>query len=124
MLEQFVNPPLPNGLPKVPPQRPPAATAARASTINKDAAVLATVILPAYNEAEALPSVLTSLFGVLDEQYEIIVVDDASTDATAAIARSYPCWLLRHERNHGKGAAVRTGTPGCAGQIRDYHGRG
>ena len=54
-------------------------------------------------------SVLAALASVLDRTHEVIVVDDASTDATAAIAGRYPCLLLRHERNRGKGAAVRTG---------------
>lgn len=67
-----------------------------------------TVILPAYNESAALANVLDSLFTVLDGQCEIIVVDDGSTDDTAAIASRYPCRVLRHERNRGKGAAVQT----------------
>src|SRR5947209_8238771 len=84
-------------------------------------AVVATVILPAYNEAAALPKVLSALLVVLDaalvERYEIIVVDDASTDDTAAIARSYPCRLLAHRRNQGKGAAVRTGLGAARGDF-------
>src|SRR5947207_5354930 len=84
-------------------------------------AVVATVILPAYNEAAALPKVLSALLVVLDaalaERYEIIVVDDASTDDTAAIARRYPCRLLAHRRNRGKGAAVRTGLEAARGDF-------
>lgn len=78
---------------------------------------IATVILPAYNEAAALPTVLMGLLAVLDHGCEIIVVDDASTDATARIAREYPCRLLRHERNRGKGAAVRTGLGAARGRF-------
>jgi glycosyltransferase involved in cell wall biosynthesis len=69
----------------------------------------ATVILPAYNEASALPTVLADLYAVLDPHYEIIVVDDGSTDETAAAARAFPCHVVRHKANRGKGAAVRTG---------------
>ena len=84
-------------------------------------AVAATVILPAYNEAAALPTVLSALLVVLDvalgERYEIIVVDDASTDETAAIASSYPCRLLGHRHRQGKGAAVRTGLGAACGRF-------
>jgi glycosyltransferase involved in cell wall biosynthesis len=84
-------------------------------------AIVATVILPAYNEAAALPTVLPALLVVLDvalaERYEIIVVDDASTDATAAIASTYPCRLLGHRRKQGKGAAVRTGLGAARGHF-------
>jgi dolichol-phosphate hexosyltransferase len=68
-----------------------------------------TVILPAYNEAAALPVVLAALFAQLDGSCEVIVVDDGSIDETADIAKQYPCRLLRHKQNYGKGAAVRTG---------------
>jgi glycosyltransferase involved in cell wall biosynthesis len=73
-----------------------------------------TIILPAYNEAEALPMVLSSIFVALEtsgtgSSCEVIVVDDGSTDATAAIASQFPCRLVVHEVNCGKGAAVRTG---------------
>jgi glycosyltransferase involved in cell wall biosynthesis len=74
-----------------------------------------TIILPAYNEAEALPVVLEALFAVIDERYEVIVVDDASSDDTAEIAMRYPCLLLRHPRNRGKGAAIKTGLEAARG---------
>lgn len=78
---------------------------------------LTSVILPAYNEAEALPSVLTALREVLNEHYEIVVVDDGSSDGTAAVAALYPCRVVRHKRNRGKGAAIRTGLAQARGQY-------
>lgn len=78
---------------------------------------LTSVILPAYNEAEALPGVLAELSRVLDEHYEIIVVDDGSSDDTAAVAGRYPCRVLRHQHNRGKGAAIRTGLNHAIGQY-------
>jgi len=76
----------------------------------------ATIILPAYNEADALPNVLASLFAVLDDRHEVIVVDDGSTDHTALIASRFPCKLIR-QSNQGKGAAVRTGVRAANGQC-------
>ncbi len=83
--------------------------------VNADVEV--TVILPAYNEAAALPQVLTAVFAVLDESCQVIVVDDGSTDATAAIARQFPCLLLQHKHNYGKGMAVRTGLRQARGRF-------
>ena len=45
-----------------------------------DGNILVSIILPAYNEAEALPTVLSDLQRVVDDRYEIIVVDDGSTE--------------------------------------------
>lgn len=78
---------------------------------------LTTIILPAYNEAIALPKVLDEIFLIVDDRYEIIVVDDGSTDNTAMIAASYPCRLIQHKVNCGKGAAVRTGLRYAHGQY-------
>ena len=50
-----------------------------------------------------------------DESTEIIVIDDGSRDATASVARRYPVRLLRHERNSGKGAAIKTGIAAARG---------
>jgi hypothetical protein len=76
-----------------------------------------TVILPAYNEAVALPAVLDALVSVLGDNSEVIVVDDGSTDNTASIAATYACRVLRHPHNRGKGAAVRTGLAAAHGQF-------
>ncbi|HEB02895.1 MAG TPA: glycosyltransferase [Nitrospirae bacterium] len=61
----------------------------------------ATVILPAYNEEEGLPLSLKALEDVLageDSSYEIMVVDDGSSDGTADVAGRYPC----HAGCHGR----------------------
>lgn len=64
------------------------------------------VIVPAYNEAPKLASVLSA---VLAEGYTVVVVDDGSTDGTADVARACPVYLLRHPINLGQGAALETG---------------
>jgi len=79
--------------------------------------IIATIILPAHNEARALPKVLSELQGLLNEHYEIIVVDDGSTDETARLAQKYSCRLIRHKARRGKGAAIRTGITHASGQY-------
>lgn len=79
--------------------------------------ILVSIILPAYNEAEALPTVLSDLQRVVDDRYEIIVVDDGSTDNTVAVASDYPCRVIEHQFNRGKGAAVQTGLSKARGQY-------
>jgi hypothetical protein len=79
--------------------------------------ILATILLPAYNEEDALATVLEDLFAIVDDSFEVMVVDDGSHDATAAIAARYPCRLIRHQTNHGKGQAVRTGLNHARGRF-------
>ncbi len=74
------------------------------------------VILPCFNEAAALPAVLQEahLLEGYGAEYEVLVVDDGSADETAAVTGCFAeknprIRLLRHERNQGYGAAVRTG---------------
>ncbi len=64
------------------------------------------VIVPAYNEAPKLASVLSK---ILAEGYNVGVVDDGSTDGTADVARGLPVYLLRRPINLGQGAALETG---------------
>ena len=75
-----------------------------------------TVVLPAYNEGAALPHVLTELGEYLDQSYEVVVVDDGSTDDTAAVAERYPVRLIKHKSNSGKGVAIRTGISEARGE--------
>ena len=71
------------------------------------------VVFPAWDEAENLPQLLEHALETLPrfaKKFEIIVVDDGSSDATPRIATRYPrVRLLRHTRNRGYGAALRTG---------------
>lgn len=74
------------------------------------------IVLPAFNEADNLPALLAALRDTMTDHhlaYEIIVVDDASGDATAAVAREWaerlPLRLIRHPLNLGLGGALRDG---------------
>jgi len=82
------------------------------------------VVIPAFNEARRLPPFLDTVVGFFegrDEPYEVIVVDDGSTDGTSRIveARQFPAVrVLKLGRNAGKGAAVRAGMLAARGAYR------
>jgi glycosyltransferase involved in cell wall biosynthesis len=78
---------------------------------------LNTVIVPAYNEEQGLAVVLDKLFQAVDDTYEVIVVDDGSTDRTAEVARRFPCRLIQHKANGGKGEALKTGIQHARGKV-------
>lgn len=80
-----------------------------------------TVVIPTYNEAGTLQEVVARVQAV-DVPAEIIVVDDASTDGSAEVAARIAAsadnvTLLRHDRNQGKGRALRTGFEAATGDF-------
>jgi len=93
--------------------------------MNPEAPALS-IILPAFNEERRLPRALARLKEYLEEKQqnaEVIVVDDASTDSTAAIAYGFRdqfsslVLLSTGQRNHGKGYAVKQGMLAARGAI-------
>jgi glycosyltransferase involved in cell wall biosynthesis len=66
------------------------------------------VVVPAHDEAESLPQVLDALAEARDD-CDVLVVDDGSTDGSAAIARAHGATVVSHEHNLGYGAALVTG---------------
>lgn len=90
-------------LPRSLPPRPPAGTAPA-----PDAPVV--LFLPAHDEQDAVGAVVARApERVCGRRVAVLVVDDGSTDATAAVAAAAGARVLRHDRNRGLGAAVRTG---------------
>jgi glycosyltransferase involved in cell wall biosynthesis len=82
------------------------------------------VVVPAYNEEATLESCILRVLEIEDLHLtlDVIIVDDASTDRTLAVARGlaekYPqVRLLEHPLNRGKGAALRTGFAHASGDF-------
>jgi glycosyltransferase involved in cell wall biosynthesis len=68
------------------------------------------VLIAAYNEEQALPSILHAIPSHVNESPVLtIVVDDGSTDRTAEVAGAAGCVTLRQDTNRGKGAALKAG---------------
>jgi glycosyltransferase involved in cell wall biosynthesis len=79
---------------------------------------LVSILVPAYNEAATVVAVLERVAEKVPFRTEVIVVDDGSTDATAALAEGVPGTIvIRLGANRGKGAAVRTGIERSTGDI-------
>jgi glycosyltransferase involved in cell wall biosynthesis len=79
------------------------------------------VIIPCYNECTTIASVLDAVAAAAPANKEIIVVDDASTDGSRQLLegalRDRVDVLISHERNRGKGAALRTGFAAATGDV-------
>ncbi len=79
------------------------------------------IVIPCYNEVETLEQLIDSVLRSPVESKEVIVVDDASDDGTAELIRTKieprVDRVLWHERNRGKGAALRTGFAAATGDI-------
>jgi len=67
--------------------------------------------IPCYNEAEHLPATIADLPTRIDgiDEIAILVIDDGSTDGTAAVAESLGATVVRHTKNRGLAAAFMTG---------------
>ena len=79
------------------------------------------IIIPCYNEVDTLETLIDAVLAAPVSDKEIILVDDGSTDGSAEIARSKVASridrLICHERNRGKGAAIRSGFAASTGEI-------
>lgn len=81
------------------------------------------VVIPAYNEAQRLPSTLAAWRSYLAAQpfaWELVVVDDGSVDSTASIAAGLNTRVLTLRPNRGKGCAVKAGVLAAAGEVIAY----
>lgn len=94
--------------------RPRPATTGVPATTEDDAAALAvSVVVPAYNERATIAAEVGNIKRALEQSpfspFEIIVVDDGSTDESAELAREAGATVVAHPVNLGQGAALKTG---------------
>src|SRR3972149_2198400 len=90
------------------------------------------IVLPAYNEEESIRDVLEQTIAAKEalknlaglKDVEILVVDDGSRDRTLDIAKEYSdknlIHLVRHEKNRGYGAALKTGFENASGDLLSF----
>src|SRR5690606_15659076 len=101
----------------LPPDSP---TDSSVSPPSADPQPLVSFIIPIYNEVALIETVLRRV-RALPLRMELILVDDCSVDGTQDILereKGKPdTTVLRHPRNRGKGAAIRTGLAACHGEI-------
>jgi len=74
------------------------------------------IIIPAYNEAEIIGDIVKRI-RTLYPDFEIIVVNDGSTDATGELAKQAGAIVYSHPYNIGNGAAIKTGMRIASGDI-------
>jgi glycosyltransferase involved in cell wall biosynthesis len=80
------------------------------------------ILMPVYNERERVERAIAEVLATeLPDEFELIVVDDGSTDGTSEILRNGN-WdervrLFAHDHNQGKGAAIRTGLEQARGEY-------
>ena len=83
----------------------------------QDSAAHVTVIIPAFNEAGTIGSVVSGVRAALDEAAEVLVVDDGSDDGTGDAARRAGATVIRHPENIGNGASIKAGVRAAAGST-------
>lgn len=82
-----------------------------------------TIVAPAYNEEEVLEAFVGALLPVLQPDWELLIVDDGSSDRTPAVLRDLLARederlrVATHPRNLGLGAALATGFRAAAGDV-------
>jgi len=84
------------------------------------------IVIPAYNESKRIGITLDSIvhyFSRIDAEFEVIVIDDGSTDSTSQIVESYLSQIknlkiILNEKNLGKGFSVRRGMLAAKGDYR------
>ena len=81
---------------------------------------LVSIVLPVFNEVTHLEEEVTRISKALDEaemSYEIIVVDDGSTDGSGELAETLEIRVLRFATNRGSGSARKYGTMSAHGEV-------
>src|SRR5918995_6791294 len=80
-------------------------------------AALVTVVIPCYNQAHFLGEAIESVLSQSYKRFEIVVVDDGSTDDTSEVATRYPRVRCIRQENRGLAGARNTGIRHCQGEY-------
>jgi len=79
------------------------------------------VIIPCYNEVSTIGQIVKAVLDSPLEDKEIIIIDDGSTDGTKELLKSriepQVSKVIFHDRNRGKGAAMRSGIAAASGAV-------
>ncbi len=82
------------------------------------------IVVPVYNEEKTLKTILNKLTSLKMDNFELIIVDDASKDRSHEIISSHflehkniPHTVVRHAKNMGKGAGIKTGLKTAKGKF-------
>jgi len=74
------------------------------------------IIIPAYNEAQTIGDVINKIINLYPD-FEIIVINDGSTDDTAVVAKDAGALVYSHPYNIGNGAAIKSGIRFASGKV-------
>lgn len=75
------------------------------------------IVLPCYNEALNLPALISKLKSQKLTDFEILLVDDCSTDNSVELAKAESLRVIQHRTNMGNGACIKTGARHARGDI-------
>jgi glycosyltransferase involved in cell wall biosynthesis len=75
------------------------------------------IIIPVYNSQDTLDLCLSAIYKSEVNDFEVLVVDDASTDSSIEIAKRYPCRLIELEENNGAAVARNKGVKNSLGAV-------
>ena len=78
---------------------------------------LISVIIPNHNSEKTIGHCLEAVYGSTHNNFEVIVVDDCSADASVSIIEQYPCRLQKLKEHGGASMARNTGAKNCKGEI-------
>lgn len=75
------------------------------------------IIIPNYNGAETIGKCLESVFSSNYKNFEVVVVDDSSTDSSVEIIKGFPCRLIGLDKNSGASRARNVGGQNSTGEV-------
>lgn len=86
-------------------------------TSTSNSSPLLSIIIPAFNEEGAIGETVLAIHDLKLSSYEILVIDDGSSDATARVASTAGARVFSHPYNIGNGASVKTGIRCARGDV-------